>query len=707
MSKTISNLSVGLFGDVSHFAKAFGGTATNAVKSFASSLVSIGGGAAALTGITSAIGAGVGAIAGLGEGFKLAADFEQTTVAMTTMLGSAEQAKQVLGDLKKFAAATPFQFPDLAASAKELSAFGVSADQIVPTLKMLGDVASGTGKPIAEMVDLYGKVKTQGRLAGEEIRQFTSAGIPLTSLLAKQLGKTPEQIRQMVEQGQVGFPQVQKAFIDMTSAGGRFDGMMVKQSGTLAGLFSTLKDTLGNTLEKIAESIIDTFNLKGAMSGLISNGDRIGDFFVGMVQRIAPAAKSIGSTIISGFGIAYNLVSPILDGLWSGVQATFAAISNFVTPIIANIAQWWTAHWQGMVTTGATLLSAAWETISSVFSAISDLVGSVAGWLLETWTDCWIAITGHTMTASQTIQSTFDGLGSAIKWLADTVTLCFRVMEFAVKNWQVTLGIAALEVAAQFSDTNDRMNYVGDSIMALFSYLGRNWRLILQDMAEVTKVAFTNIGENIVSVVKNLPGLIKGSVSVGDLWKPITDGFKSNMTEVFALPEFQNSTLTRQLQKGASDLEKLYGKALGLTLDNQEQKAKAAGNGLVNFIKSAFGLNGKPITPEIKAPSFDPGKLIPESAKNVNVNLHPHVEKAELIRWGSAEMYDWMADLRNEYGPPARPLQAPSPFNNSRGPLVGGVMDKNPVDAKGPGTNNDYLYQIWQNQRNVQVANFG
>ena len=209
MGKTISNLSVGLFGDVTHFATAFGKNAVGSVKSFAGSLISAGGTLLKFTGATAAISASIAAISGLSEGFKLAANFEQTSVAMETMLGSADKAQQVLGDLKKFAASTPFHFPELADSAKQLSAFGVDADQIVPTLKMLGDIAAGTGKPVAELADLYGKVKVNGKLSGEEIRQFTSAGIPLTQLLGQQMGKTTEQVKGMIEAGQIGFPQVQ------------------------------------------------------------------------------------------------------------------------------------------------------------------------------------------------------------------------------------------------------------------------------------------------------------------------------------------------------------------------------------------------------------------------------------------------------------------------------------------------------------------
>jgi tape measure domain-containing protein len=726
MSKTISNLSVGLFGDVTQFAEAFGKRATGAVRHFAGSLGEMAGKAIEFTGIGGAIAAAIGAVAEIGEGFKLAADFEQTTVAMETMLGSADKAKEVLGDLKKFAASTPFQFPELATTAKQLTAFQVDADNIVPTLKMLGDIAAGTGKPIGELAELYGKVKVQGRLAGEEIRQFTSAGIPLVALLAKQFGKTPEQIRAMVEAGQIGFPQVQKAFIAMTSEGGRFNGMMAKQATTVSGLFSTLKDTLGDTLQRVAETIIDTFNLKGAMAGLISSGDRIGNFFVGIVQKIAPPLKRVGSAIIGAFETAYgyvapvvirigevigrtftaiaDAVAPVMQIVWGSVKEAWGAVYNFVAPIAASIYQTIADNWMGIL---QTVIGAGAIIVDAVEGAWG-LIQTIAGTVWNTITDIWdigsTLITGHSVTAGQAITYAWRGIAAAANWLADTVTLGFRSMEFAVQNWKATLMIAGLEMAAALSDMQDRSKYVADVMVYAAEYIYRNWKDIFTDLAGLTLSVFQNISTNIVEVMNNLPGLIKGTVGFSDIWKPLTDGFQSHIKQAFTIPEFGNSALTKQLEKSAASLEGSYGKGLGAFLTLKDAEAKSTAGKVANWIKDALGL-GKPISPKIQLPPggtpFNIKPVVPDGTK---LSIAAEIKRADIIRFGSAEQqllqHEWQIAS-------SHPAAATNAYQQAKG-AIGGVIDPAQAaqDQQNWSQQNDYLFKIWQGQTNEQVATF-
>src|SRR5690606_5081954 len=110
------------------------------------------------------LGGGAGLLGAAGFGIKLAGEMEQATIAFTTMTGSAEKARAVLGEIEQFAVKTPFQFPELVDGAKRLMAFGIAADQIIPTMTMLGDISAGLNIPIGEMAQLYGKARVQGQL---------------------------------------------------------------------------------------------------------------------------------------------------------------------------------------------------------------------------------------------------------------------------------------------------------------------------------------------------------------------------------------------------------------------------------------------------------------------------------------------------------------------------------------------------------------
>jgi len=191
-------------------------------------------------GITAIGIAGLGAITGL---TKLAGQFEQTTIAFTTMLGSAEKADKLLKELADFASKTPFTITGIEQNAKMLLAMSIPLEDLLPTLKSLGDISSGLNVPLERLALNFGQVKVQGKLTGRELRDFSVAGVPLIAELAKNLNKSEAEIKDMVSAGKIGFDEVEKAFQTMTGEGGKFFDLMDKQSETLLGQISNIKDS--------------------------------------------------------------------------------------------------------------------------------------------------------------------------------------------------------------------------------------------------------------------------------------------------------------------------------------------------------------------------------------------------------------------------------------------------------------------------------
>jgi len=184
--------------------------------------------------------AGAGAIAGL---TKFAGEFEQTTIAFTTMLGSAEEAQVLLQELADFATKTPFTITGVEQNAKQLLAMGIEVDDLLPTLKSLGDLSAGLNVPLNRLALNFGQVRIQGKLTGRELRDFAVAGVPLVAELAKNLNVAESEIAEMVSAGTIGFDDVEKAFTTMTGEGGKFFDLMDKQSETLLGQISNVKDS--------------------------------------------------------------------------------------------------------------------------------------------------------------------------------------------------------------------------------------------------------------------------------------------------------------------------------------------------------------------------------------------------------------------------------------------------------------------------------
>lgn len=176
---------------------------------------------------------------------------EQLNIAFTTFLGSAEKAKKLLGDLNKFALVTPFTPDQVNGAAKALLAFGVQGEQIIPTLKMLGDVSSGTGKDLTEMAIIFGQIRSTGRLMGQDLLQLINAGFNPLQVISEKTGKSVKILKQEMEKGLISFDMVSDAFKTATTEGGLFFNLMEKQSQSIGGILSTIEGNFDELLKNL------------------------------------------------------------------------------------------------------------------------------------------------------------------------------------------------------------------------------------------------------------------------------------------------------------------------------------------------------------------------------------------------------------------------------------------------------------------------
>lgn len=215
--------------------------------------------------VTYLVGQGMGTL--LQSIVQTRGQFQQLEIAFGTMLKSESKAKVLMDDLVVTAAKTPFDLQGIANSAKQMMAYGSTAESVVDELVMLGNVASGVGAPLGEIAYLYGTLRTQGRAYAMDIRQFAGRGIPIYEELAKILGVTKDQVSALVSEGKVGFADVEKVFQNLTSSTGMYYNLMEKQSKSLTGMISNLGDAWDSALNKLGTDNQDMF--AGAISGAI------------------------------------------------------------------------------------------------------------------------------------------------------------------------------------------------------------------------------------------------------------------------------------------------------------------------------------------------------------------------------------------------------------------------------------------------------
>lgn len=211
-------------------------------------------------------------------------EMQQLNIAFSTMLKSQEKADALMSGLKTFATDTPFGLMDSAKGAKQLLAYGTTAENIIGDLKMLGNVASGVSAPLGDIVYLYGTLRSQGRAYAVDIRQFAGRGIPIYAELAKVLKVNVDQVNELVSAGKVGFPEVEQAFKNMTSGGGMFEGLMEKQTASVTGQIEKLKDNIQFMFDAIGTSSEGA--IYGAIDGastLVENYETVGKVLLGLI----------------------------------------------------------------------------------------------------------------------------------------------------------------------------------------------------------------------------------------------------------------------------------------------------------------------------------------------------------------------------------------------------------------------------------------
>lgn len=242
----------------------------NQFKSIGRGLVALGG-TAALTGYINQL-------------IRVRGEFQQLEIAFTTMLKSKEKSDALMRDVTQFAATTPFDLKQVAAGTKQLLAYGFQAEDMTKNLSMLGNVASGVGSQIGDLIYLYGTLKASGRVTQMDMNQFAGRGIPIYAELAKVLGINVDQVRSFVSAGRVGFPEIEKAFQGMVKEGGMFYNLMQEQSKSLTGQISNLEDSLDSMFNEIGRSnegiLSDGIQL---VATLVENYKQVGDVIAGLI----------------------------------------------------------------------------------------------------------------------------------------------------------------------------------------------------------------------------------------------------------------------------------------------------------------------------------------------------------------------------------------------------------------------------------------
>lgn len=222
------------------------------------------------------------------------AEFEMQRVALGGIIQDSDKASELFKQIKAAAIKSPFEIKDLVSYTKQLSAYRIETDQLFETTQRLADVSSGLGVDMGRIILAYGQVRAASVLRGQELRQFTEAGIPLVELLAEKFSQlsgrmvNTAEVFDLISKRAVSFKMIKEIFEDMTNAGGMFYKMQEKQAETLQGKWMNLKDSVSIMYDEIG----NTKDIHTAMEWMLS-------FATALMNNWRTVGKVLGGVIAS------------------------------------------------------------------------------------------------------------------------------------------------------------------------------------------------------------------------------------------------------------------------------------------------------------------------------------------------------------------------------------------------------------------------
>lgn len=304
------------------------------------------------------------AVAGLA---KLGGQLETTRIQFATFTGSVEVGNQLLKDLKRFSDFTPFENDKVRNAGRTLLSFGFKVEEVLPTLKTLGDISAGTGKDLRELAVIFGQIRGAGRLMGQDLLQLINAGFNPLQIMSEKTGKSQGELRKEMERGLISFEQVKEAFQIATSEGGLFNNLTEKLSTTFQGKLSTALGKGKSILSAIGERILPPINaLLDVFISLINqagaaNLDPIVEPFRqiwSILSEIMAPMESLFDSILDSVGLLVkdlNVFQVLIDTIALSIRALTFPIRTALT--------------------GLNLVIKSGQAIAEVFRGVADIIG--------------------------------------------------------------------------------------------------------------------------------------------------------------------------------------------------------------------------------------------------------------------------------------------------------------------------------------------
>lgn len=519
------------------------------------------------------------------QGVKFNAQVEQYTATFETFTGSVEGANKTIERLQKLGASTPFEFTDLAETTQLLMAYGLSADEAVDSLTMLGDASQGNAEKLTSIATGFARMKSSGKVTLEYLNLMIENGFNPLNQVAENTGMTMAEVYDAISKGQLPLEEVTKAMEQMTSEGGQYFGLMEKQSQTMNGMMSTLSDTIqmklgeafGVVNEKIVEilpnliSFIENLDVEKVLDGLTTLISVLGGILV--VVNLIKGAIAVFNMItwLQQIGGMAVLISNVTANI-SLFATTLAPIVGVILSVIAVVVAFTMAIKQLWDTNEAfrNKVTLMWESIQETIKKIYEqVIQPIYEKIKEVLKDLWeggikplwddfVDFVGGVIIAMTNL---WDALQPIIDWIIDVFgerivnvindlleafLIVFNTISEILGNWFESVGQIIDGVVGIFTG-------IMDFIEGVFT---GDWQQAWDGLAEILTGAFDSVVGAVKVPLNGIIGLVNGaieglnkiSVTIPD-WVPFVGGNRYSV-DLPKIPYLQRGGILRKGQQG-------------------------------------------------------------------------------------------------------------------------------------------------------------
>lgn len=224
------------------------------------------------------------AVAFIKQIVNVRSEIQSLEMSFRTLLGSQQASTELMRQMKEFASATPLMIDDLAKGAQTMLGFNVDPDEVMPMLKAIGDISMGDAQKFQALTLSFSQMQSVGKLMGQDLLQMINAGFSPLAVMAEKTGKSIGELKEEMSAGAISADMVKQAFIDATSEGGQFYGMLENQSDTVKGALGALSGAITDMFNGIGEQSEGL--IKGSVNSLkwlAENYEKVGKVLAGLI----------------------------------------------------------------------------------------------------------------------------------------------------------------------------------------------------------------------------------------------------------------------------------------------------------------------------------------------------------------------------------------------------------------------------------------